>query len=1038
MEARVEIGILGTLEVLVDGIPAALGGHQRAAILAVLLLHHGDVLSADQLIDQVWAGRPPRSATNTLHAHVSRLRRTLGGTALLQSHGPGYRLVIDPERVDAHRFESLVTRGRDELAKQDWSEAVTVLDSALALWRGPALADFGADPWAQFDAIRLEELRYAAEEGRTDAELALGRHAEVLPRLEQRVARHPLRERSAAQLMTALYRCGRQGEALNVYERVRRVLADELGVDPAPTLQALHQAVLTHDPSLTAPAHTQGAAPSRSARPSAPRRVSNLPARNRVFSGREDLLAELGRALASSRAVALYGLAGVGKTQAAVEYAHRNAADYDVTWRASAAEPLALAGAMEDLALRLGVRERADRGELVTALRDRLAGMGRWLIVLDDVEDASLLERLLPDGGEGHVIITSRNPAWGLHAVPLRIDPFSREESVAFLERRLGLPGRSSGAPELADQLGDLPFALEQAAAYSEQTGMTFEEYADLFRRRADKLLSRAGERDQTFSTAWQLAFERVRAASASATELLYLCACLGGDGLSLRLLRGLAGVLPPALEAAVADEVGLQDAIAHLLRHSLVDRDRGRLRMHKMVSVAAMATLSREGRQEWLLRGVHLVEATAPADPENPTNWPHWDEVLPGLIHLAGQSDNLDTVPPALPQLLCGAGRYLTTRAAFDRAAWLFETSLTLLRRAGGSDSDLAAVLTEQGKLLEVVGDLEGARTAQEQALTLAEGAFGPEHPGVAYVLKRLGDVLVCQRRLPEARQTLERGHGILAARDDADGRELARIGRDLGFAAWLAGDLAAAQQWLTRSLTASRSLLDPGHPDVAHALSGLGLVLQDAGRAEEAIKLQEQALALLAGVYGEEHPEVAHTLDKLGYALRLVGRFDEARMSHERALAILEACYGPVHGEVGMPLTNLGLVYQDIGDHDMAQAHQERAMSVFSSVFGPDHPHAQLGARRLGVARLLGGRVVEARELLERAVSGTERALGPGHPDVGRALLDLAAVHEHLDDLAAAAECRTRAERILSAAYGPDALQSGGGSPSLPAGSG
>ncbi|WP_344845536.1 NB-ARC domain-containing protein [Nonomuraea dietziae] len=305
--------------------------------------------------------------------------------------------------------------------------------------------------------------------------------------------------------------------------------------------------MLTHDPSLMAET-----ASARPARPAPRRRVSNLPARNRVFCGREELLAELGEALSSGHPVALYGMAGVGKTQVAVEYAHRHAADYDVVWRASAAEPLALAGhdGGPRAALRLGVRERADRAELAGALRDRLAGMDRWLLILDDAEDASSLQALVPDGGEGHVIVTSRNPAWGQHAVPLRIDPFSREESVAFLERRLGPQAGSSGAPELADQLGDLPFALEQAAAYSEQTGMTFEEYTDLFRRRADRLLTRAAERDETFATSWQLAFERVRSASPAATELLYLCASLGGDGLSLHLLRGLTGVLPPALEA--------------------------------------------------------------------------------------------------------------------------------------------------------------------------------------------------------------------------------------------------------------------------------------------------------------------------------------------------------------------------------------------------------------------------------------------------------------------------------------------------------
>ncbi|MFD1547888.1 FxSxx-COOH system tetratricopeptide repeat protein [Nonomuraea guangzhouensis] len=1009
-----DIRILGTFDVLIDGDPVALGGPQRMAILVVLLLHQGEVLNSDQLIEHVWGGSPPKSALSALHAHVSRLRKALNGADILQSHGSGYRVAVEPDMVDAFRFERLVEQGGRALAQRDWAAAVALYSQGLGLWRGPALTEFATEPWAQCDAIRLEELRFSAEEGRTDAELALGRHAEALPRLEQRVSEHPLRERSVAQLMRSLYRCGRQGDALNVYERVRRILAEELGVDPAPALQATHQAILRHDPGLDG----SPAPPARQDAP--PRRIVNLPSRNQVFSGRETILEEIEAALTEPttrpppRVVALHGLGGTGKTQAAVEYAHRHAADYDVVWEASAVEPVAFWSVLAELALRLGVRQQADRGEILAALGERLAGMERWLLILDDVEDGTLIEAFLSSLRAGHVIVTSRNPAWGQLAVGIRVGPFSRSESVDFLSKRVA---RTSGAWALADQLGDLPFALEQAAAYSEQTGMKLDEYGDLFRRRADQLLTR----DKAFATVWQLAFERVAQASPVAIELLHLCATLGPGGVSLDLLHSMPGVLPPALRDAVEDELALQDAIAHLLRHSLVERDRGRLRMHPLVKAAVWARLPGEERRTWVTCAVGILSSVVPADAENPTTWRTWDSVIPDVIHLGQEAGSAGLVVPGLARMLCGSGHYLTIRAAFERAQELFELALRLVRRQPGADGDLAAVLSDHGNLLELTGDINGARAAQEQALVLAERAMGGDHPAVARVLQRLGAVLVCQRRLPEARRTLERALAILTAWHEPDRREIARVSRDLGFAAWTAGDLRAAQEWLTRALATARTILGPDHPDVAHTLSGLGLVVQDTGRPQRAVKLQEQAASMLAAVYGDEHPDVAHTLDKLGYALRLTGRFEEARISHERALSILEFCYGPGHGEVGMPLTNLGLVDLDTGEPKLARDHQERAIQVFRNAYGDDHAHVHLGVRRLGQALLADGRAAEARDLLRSALAGTERVLGNGHPDVAYTLLDLAEAYERLEEQESADDCRSRAERILARGRSP-----------------
>lgn len=241
--------ILGPLEVWAGGRTLHLGGPKPRTLLAVLLLHAGEAVSADRLIDELWGESPPRSARHLLHVYVSNLRRA-GIHPLLSARAPGYALELGHDELDAGRFERLLGSGRRLLAAEQPAGAAQALREALALWRGDALADFTYEPFAQAEIARLGELRLAALEDRVEADLALGRHRELVGELEALVAASTLRERPRGQLMLALYRSGRQAEALEAYQQARRVLGEALGIEPSRPLRQLQQAILRHDPSL--------------------------------------------------------------------------------------------------------------------------------------------------------------------------------------------------------------------------------------------------------------------------------------------------------------------------------------------------------------------------------------------------------------------------------------------------------------------------------------------------------------------------------------------------------------------------------------------------------------------------------------------------------------------------------------------------------------------------------------------------------------------------------------------------------------------
>lgn len=388
--------ILGPTRVLLaDGREIPVGGPRLRALLALLLLDAGHVVSADRLIDGLYGDDPPRGAANALQSQVSRLRQALPAEEnLVEFHPAGYRLAVDREDVDAYRFERLAEAGRRALARGDWARAATVLREALELWRGPALADA---PGAPAQAARLDELRLAAIEDRVDADLALGASAALVAELREFVVGHPLRERSRGQLMRALSALGRPAEALAEFEDARRALADQLGVDPSAELAAIHLAVL------------------RGAEGGSTRKT--LPSQLTTFVGRDEELTRVGALLGERRLVTLIGPGGAGKTRLAIEAAGRLDGEVRFVELAGLTDgsdvPQAVLSA---LGLRdAGLRAPAEPGwqptdRLVEALAER-----RLLMVLDNCEHvvadaARLAARLLGACPALRVLATSREP----------------------------------------------------------------------------------------------------------------------------------------------------------------------------------------------------------------------------------------------------------------------------------------------------------------------------------------------------------------------------------------------------------------------------------------------------------------------------------------------------------------------------------------------------------------------------------------------------------------------------------------------------
>ncbi|MDX3214821.1 BTAD domain-containing putative transcriptional regulator [Streptomyces sp. ME02-6991-2B] len=927
-------GILGETRALRDdGAAAAVGGPGRRALLAMLLLEAGRIVSTERLVDGLYGDEPPAGVGNALQSQVSRLRATVG--VPIERPPGGYRLVVARDEVDVHRFERLAAEGTRRLAAGDPPRAADLLRGALDLWRGSALADVGGAPFARAQVARLEELRIATVENRVAAELALdGRHhPEIVAELRELVARHPLRERLRAQLMRALYSCGRQSEALRVYEDARRDLAESLGADPGPELAKAHLAVLRGEPDPTRPVPDARSSVVSRETPSAgeapaPVLRHGLPAQLTSFVGREEDVARIGARLADARLVTLIGPGGAGKTRIAVEAAGRHTGEVcfvDLSGLTHGSEvPQAIGGA-------LGLREAglvpvsAGReaggpdgrplARLTAALTDR-----KLLLVLDNCEHlvadvAHVTARLLAACPRVRVLATTRE-ALGVGGETLcPLEPLPVPEPGAPQEDVLGSPavrlfqeraaavspsGRmpdAEAAARICRALDGIPLAIELAAARLRSLSA-----ADIADRLGDvlagpddrfRLLSRgsrtAQPRQRTLrgvvDWSWELLTEDER------TVLRRVSVFAGNWTLQAAEAICAGPSAGPAGSAAI-DAEDVLDLLASLADKSLVTVDRPdgdggvRYRLLQTIRAYAAERLAESGESQ-ALRGAHaayFLDLAMTADP-----WLRRAEQLEWLRLLAADHDNLHA-----------ALRGSVAAGDTDRALRLLAALCTywMLR---GMRYEGARPARE---LLATTGPEAPPGLAEEYALCVITAASATsEQAELAAHLAAATDVVAglggMARRYPVLNLLWAPFAGVP---DDetyaryADGaaslvqpwqQALVHIGS--GFHAWMVGgDIAAADTEFGQALAGFRALGDRW--GITMALTQQAWLSGARGDVTRAVALIDEALAHASELGATE--SVAELLGERGRCGLRAGRYDEARADLTRSLELARGC--------------------------------------------------------------------------------------------------------------------------------------------------
>jgi DNA-binding SARP family transcriptional activator/Tfp pilus assembly protein PilF len=929
-------------------------------LFAALLMRAGSPVAADALAEVVWDGTPPAGAAVTLRSHVLRLRRVLGpraGTRLMTRH-PGYLLQAGEDEVDVLRFRCLCQHGGTALREGAWDRADGLLGEALGLWRGTPLGDVSSERLLRDEVASLETLRLQAEEWRADAVLRLGRHDELVARLQALAAEHPLRERFHAQLMLAFYRCGRPAEALAAYQRARQVLIDEIGTEPGAELRQLHQRVLAADPALSAPAPVSGlaAAPplAQRAKASVPR---ELPARVASFTGRSGELLALTSLLGQPGAEthgtvvisAIGGTAGVGKTALAVEWAHQVAGRFPdgqlyVNLRGyDPGRPMPASDALARLLRSLGVPGQdipAEPDERAARYRSLLAGK-RMLLILDNAGSVEQVRPLLPGSSSCTVLVTSRDALPGLvardGAVRLDLDLLPLEDSVGLLRTLIGaqVDAEPGAAARLALRCCRLPLALRVAAelAASRPSVPLAELAAELAdqQQRLDRL-DPGGDSRTAVRAVFSWSCRNLDAGTARAFCLLSLHP---GSDFEPRAVAALTnGTLAQARRSM---EVL---ARAHLVQPA----GRGRYVMHDLLRAYARELSASQGSEQ---------------------------ERRAALTRLLDHY--LDTAAAMTSTLFAGGGRdpaggvsdpakaraYLDTERANLAAAVAYA--------AGQGWPGHATRLAETiHPYLEIEYVFE-ALTVQRHALRAAQ-SMG-DRSAEAEALTSLGGLAFWQGRQQEAGDRLNRALGLF--REAGDRRGQAKVLADLGIVQLQQGSYQDAASLLEQALALHRQLGNPLAE--ARVLSNLGRAAVRLGDYPKATARYNLALTMSRAA-GDGVGE-AYTLTRLSVIDLREARYEQGAVRLQQALALFRTTSHRA-GE-GEALSSLGQVRLRQGRHSEAAGYFQQALTLFRKM-GDLADEAEV-LNGLGEVALAEGQVGQARAFFAKALELARQAEVP-----------------------------------------------------------
>ena len=781
-----------------------------------------------------------------------------------------------------------------------------------------------------------------------------------------------------------------------------------------------------HGREVTVPSSEEPVEPARP-----PKVWRGIPAKNPHFTGREEFLLDLHSQLSTGLTVlvpiALHGLGGVGKTQIATEYVYRFATDYELICWISGEASTQMRADLAKLAPDLGVPAGGDVEATLMAVCDALRRQEpyrRWLLVIDNADDPEELLRYLPQTG-GHLLITSRNPAWSDYAEPLEVPEFTRQESISLIKKRL-CTITDEDADRLAERLGDLPLAVEQATAWQAESGMSVDRYLALLEERMSLLEESTPKAyPRSAAAAWTLAFDDLQEQFPEAAALVQLCSFLGPEPIPYRLLWGFrhASDLPEDLASMLQDDIHFYRAVRQAARRALLRADLGSetLVEHRLVQAVLRGRLSPEERADMARLVWRMLSVANPGRPDDSSNW----ELLSSINRHLRPSGIINADDQAARSVVLDQIRFLFNRGDHKSSRELAEEAAARWREsAGPSDQQTLTACRLLGIVLRELGLVEKARSinkdtyervsdlfgendentlvtansyacdlrmngAYEEALRLDEtlyqkheDVFGENDENTFRSANNLAIDLRLNGRFPDAYardlKTFERRLQVLGENRWETWSSAGAVGRDLRFL----GEYDDSARQLEVAILHCRRILDPDHPELVRMRTDYAAVLRRLGRFDEARAEAEACLALNLQRLGEEHNYTLTVMTILAEVLRMLGERERALDYAERVVKASPATYGKDHILVANSEHNYAIALRGLGEVEAAHTIDQRVNKRFHELMGANRRRTCSSDVSLALDHVLLGDAPSAKRLLESVLGRSRTVRGVSHP--------------------------------------------------------
>lgn len=769
--------------------------------------------------------------------------------------------------------------------------------------------------------------------------------------------------------------------------------------------------------------------------------------RNPFFTGREEVLRQLhvilsGERNAASRSCVLSGLGGIGKTQTAIEYAYLHALDYSAVFWISAETEEQLMGSFAAIArlLKLPVHYLQKQDDVVATVLDWLNTHQDWLLIFDNAHNRESLTRFLPASQNGSLLFTTRLPTLGTLALPIEMPPLTSEESVQLLLRRAGLqplhqPCEPINANEalavmaIGEAMGGLPLALDQAAAYIEESRCSFASFLHLFQQNSAQMLQEhpaSVTYPHSVEKTFALAFERLQRQHPVAADLLTVCCFLAPDEIPEALLINGREHLGEALQAMLSEPFQLNETFKHLLAYALVHRNpqAGTISIHRLVQTVLKAQLADEVQHAWVERLLHLLDQLFLIEQGrlDVEQWIWCEQLLPHVQSVLRAAEQLQLVRREQGHLLQKIATYLFHRARYGQAETFYRRAIALQEQAPETEHpDLALALNGLANTHHQQGRYQEVEIFYRRAISLIEESLGPEHLQLSLPLQGLAFFYQETTQYEKAEALYQRALHICRQALGADHPDVATTLYNLAGCYWVQGYYAQAEPLHMQALKIRERVFPPHHHDIISSLNDLALLYHYQGRYQEAERFHLRNLSVCERTLGVDHPDVASIQNNLASLYRHLARYEQAEHLYQRALSVREQIFGADHPYTAFFVNNLATLYCEQGRYKEAEAFASHALAIYQQKM--DASSHSLAGPLQNLARIAykQERYGEAETFASRTLAILERAL-PNHPMLGETLRLYANIRCGQESYEEAERLYERALRVYQKVLGPE----------------